>query len=138
MNILLKSVTIVNGITKDLHLKKKDILIKNGIIQAIETSLEPPSKTKIIEQKNLHVSLGWFDSGVSFGEPGYEERETIENGLLTASKSGFTDVVLNTNSNPTPDSSSDIVFFKNASKNHLTNLFPLGNLTVKGKGEALA
>lgn len=138
MNILLKSVTIVNGITKDLHLKKKDILIKNGIIQAIETSLEPPSKTKIVEQKNLHVSLGWFDSGVSFGEPGYEERETIENGLLTASKSGFTDVVLNTNSNPTPDSSSDIVFFKNASKNHLTNLFPLGNLTVKGKGEALA
>jgi len=138
MNILLKSVTIVHGNTKDLHLKKRDILIKNGIIDAIATSIEPPSKTKVIEQKNMHVSIGWFDSGVSFGEPGYEERETINNGLRTAAKSGFTDVILNTSSYPTPDSSSDIVFLKNAAKDHLTNLYPLGNLTVKGDGEALA
>ncbi|WP_419211200.1 dihydroorotase [Maribacter sp. X9] len=138
MNILLKSVTIVNGSTKDLHLKKRDILIKNGVIDAIESSVEPSAKTKVIAQKDLHVSVGWFDSGVSFGEPGYEERETINNGLQTAAKSGFTDIILNTSSNPTPDSSSDIIFFKNAAKEHLTNLYPLGNLTVKGDGQALA
>ena len=138
MNILLKSVTIVNGNTKHLHLKKRDILIKNGTIDAIESKIEPSGKTKVIDIKNLHVSIGWFDSGVNFGEPGYEERETIENGLLTAAKSGFTDVVLNTSSHPTPDSASDIVYLKNASKNQLTNLYPLGNLTVKGEGEVLA
>ena len=138
MNILLKSVTIVNGINKKLHLKKRDVLIKNGVIDSISTSIDPPSKTKIIDDDNMHVSIGWFDSGVSFGEPGYEERETIENGLLTAAKSGFTDIILNTSSTPTPDSSSDIVFLKNAAKDHLTNLYPLGNLTVKGDGEALA
>jgi dihydroorotase len=33
---------------------------------------------------NLHVSQGWFDSSVSLGEPGYEERETIVNGLSAA------------------------------------------------------
>jgi dihydroorotase len=138
MNILLKSVTIVNGSNKKLHLKKWDILIKNGIIDAIETSIEPSGKVKIINEKNLHVSIGWFDCGVSFGEPGYEERETIENGLLTAAKSGFTDVVLNTSSFPTPDSSSDIVYLKNAAKDYLTKLHPLANLTVKGEGEILA
>tara|TARA_R110002167_G_scaffold346233_2_gene556765 strand:+ start:1809 stop:3065 length:1257 start_codon:yes stop_codon:yes gene_type:complete len=138
MNILLKSVTIVNGCTKNLHLKKRDILIKNGLIEAIETSIEPSGKIKVIDIKNLHVSIGWFDSGVSFGEPGYEERETIGNGLLTAAKSGFTDVILNTCSHPTPDSSSDIVFLKNAAKDQLTSLYPLGNLTVNGDGEALA
>ncbi|MGB3144761.1 MAG: dihydroorotase, partial [Maribacter sp.] len=138
MNILLKSVIIVNESTPDIHLKKRDILIKNGIIEAIGTSLEAPSKVNVIEKKNLHVSLGWIDSGVSFGEPGYEERETIANGLLTAAKSGFTDIVLNTSSNPTPDSSSDIIFLKNAAKEALTNLHPLGNLTVKGDGDALA
>jgi len=58
--------------------------------------------------------------------------------LLSASKSGFTDVILNTNSNPSPDSSSNIVFLKNAAKGSLTNLHPLGNLTSSGKGEALA
>ena len=138
MNILLKSVTIVNGSTKSLHLKKRDILIKNGVIDAIETTIEPAGKTKVIAIKDLHVSIGWFDSGVSFGEPGYEERETIENGLLTAAKSGFTDVILNTSSNPTPDSASDIVYLKNAAKDQLTRVHPLGNLTVKGEGEVLA
>ncbi|WP_291961054.1 dihydroorotase [Maribacter sp.] len=138
MNILLKSVTIVNGSTKNLHLKKRDILIKNGNIDTIETNIEPNGKTKVIDIKDLHVSLGWFDSGVSFGEPGYEERETIENGLLTAAKSGFTDVILNTSSHPTPDSASDIVYLKNAAKNQLTKIHPLGNLTVKGEGEVLA
>ncbi|WP_300027523.1 dihydroorotase family protein [uncultured Maribacter sp.] len=138
MNILLKSVTIVNGSTKNLHLKKRDILIKNGNIDTIETNIEPNGKTKVIDIKDLHVSLGWFDSGVSFGEPGYEERETIENGLLTAAKSGFTDIILNTSSHPTPDSASDIVYLKNAAKNQLTNIHPLGNLTVKGEGEVLA
>lgn len=138
MNILLKSVTVVNGNTKSLHLKKRDILIKNGVIDAIETTIEPSGKTKVINIKNLHVCLGWFDSGVSFGEPGYEERETIENGLLTAAKSGFTDVILNTSSYPTPDSASDIVYLKNAAKDQLTGLHPLGNLTVKGDGEILA
>ncbi|WP_036153750.1 dihydroorotase [Maribacter forsetii] len=138
MNILLKSVTIVNGSTKNLHLKKRDILIKNGVIDAIETTIEPTGKTKVIAIKDLHVSIGWFDSGVSFGEPGYEERETIENGLLTAAKSGFTDVILNTSSNPTPDSASDIVYLKNAAKDLLTRVHPLGNLTVKGEGEVLA
>lgn len=138
MNILLKSVTIVNGNTKSLHLKRRDILIKNGVIDAIETKIEPSGNTKVIDIKNLHVSVGWFDSGVSFGEPGYEERETIGNGLLTAAKSGFTDVILNTSSYPTPDSASDIVYLKNAAKNQLTGLHPLANLTVKGDGEVLA
>lgn len=138
MNILLKSAKIINAANKDIHLKKRDILIKNGQIEKIATSIEAPSKTKIIAHKNLHVSLGWFDSGVSFGEPGFEERETIANGLKCAAKSGYTDVILNPSSYPVPDSSSDIVYFKNASNNQLTKLHPLGNLTVGGKGEALA
>jgi len=137
-NILLKNATIVAATNKNLHLKKRDILVKNGIIDKIASKINPPAKTKIIDHKNLHVSIGWFDSSVSFGEPGYEERETIENGLKTAAKSGFTDIVLNPNTNPVPDSSSDIVFLKNASKDSATKLHPLGTLTAKGEGKDLA
>ncbi|MCP4978620.1 MAG: dihydroorotase, partial [Maribacter sp.] len=114
MNILLKSAKIINVLNKDLHLKKRDILIKNGIIDKIAVKIDAPKATRIVDLNNLHVSLGWFDSGVSFGEPGFEERETISNGLMTAAKSGFTDVVLNPNTHPVADSSSDIVFLKNA------------------------
>ncbi len=134
MNILLKSAKIINTSNKDLHLKKRDILIKNDTIDKIAQKIEVSGNTKIIDYKNLHVSIGWFDSSVSFGEPGFEERETIANGLHTAAKSGFTDIILNPNTYPVPDSSSDIVFFKNASKDHATNLYPLGSLTVKGEG----
>ena len=138
MNILLKSVTIFDTNNKDLHLKRRDILIKNGIIEKIAAKIEAPAKTKTIEQNNLHVSIGWFDSSVSFGEPGFEERETIVNGLHTASKSGFTDIVLNPTSHPIPDSSSDIVFLKNAAMGNATNMYPLGCLTVRGEGKDLA
>ena len=138
MNILLKSAKIVAPNNKELHLKKRDIFIKNGLIEDIAANLDVQGKTKVIQYKNLHVSLGWFDSCVSFGEPGYEERETIENGLYTAAMSGFTDIVLNPNTNPLPDSSSDIVFLKNASKNAATTLHALGTLTVKSEGESLA
>tara|TARA_R110002020_G_scaffold475796_1_gene712412 strand:+ start:64712 stop:65965 length:1254 start_codon:yes stop_codon:yes gene_type:complete len=138
MNILLKSAKIVAPNNKELHLKKRDIFIKNGLIEDIAANIDVQGKTKVIQYKNLHVSLGWFDSCVSFGEPGYEERETIENGLYTAAMSGFTDIVLNPNTNPLPDSSSDIVFLKNASKNAATTLHALGTLTVKSEGESLA
>ncbi len=138
MNILLKSARIIDASNKELHLKKRDIFIKNGIIEKIGQKLEPGKNTKVVELKNLHVSIGWFDSGVCFGEPGYEERETIANGLYTAGKSGFTDIVLNPNTHPVPDSSSDIIFLINASKLHGTNLHPLGTVTVKAEGESLA
>ena len=138
MNILLKSARIIDGSNKELHLKKRDIFIKNGIIDKIAQKLEPSQNTRVVDLKNLHVSIGWFDSGVCFGEPGYEERETIANGLYTAGKSGFTDIVLNPNSHPVPDSSSDIIFLINASKSQGTNLHPLGTLTVKAEGERLA
>lgn len=138
MKLLLKSAKIIDSKNKELHLKKRDILLSNGIIEKIAVSIDPPSKAKVVSHKNLHVSIGWFDTGVSFGEPGYEERETISNGLECAAKSGFTDVILNPSSHPVPDSSSNIVFLMNAAKNHLTGLHPLGNLTMKGEGESLA
>ena len=104
MKLLIKSATIVDQ-QSDYHLKQADIFIKDGIIIKIGSSIKEKAD-KEINIQGLHVSQGWFDTSVSFGEPGYEERETIENGLKTAAFSGFTDVVLNAHSNPTIDNSS--------------------------------
>ncbi|NDV15041.1 dihydroorotase [Muricauda sp. TY007] len=138
MNILLKSAKIVCPENKELHLKKRDILIKKGIIEKIGAAVEAPANTKVVEKDNLHVSLGWFDSSVSFGEPGFEERETIANGLFTAGKSGFTDIVLNPNTNPVPDTSSDVVFLKERGMGKATKIYPLGTLTKNADGVDLA
>ncbi|QLG47109.1 dihydroorotase [Costertonia aggregata] len=138
MNVLIKSAKIIDERYRDIHLKKRDILVKNGVIESIGIKLEAPSKTKIIDLKDLCVSVGWFDSSVSFGEPGFEERETIANGLYTAAKSGFTDIVLNPNTHPVPDCSSDISFLKNKAYGHAVGLHPLGAVTVKSEGKDLA
>ena len=138
MNILLKSATIVDNTNSKLHLKKRDILILKGVIEEIATLIKPAGNIKTLNLKNLHVSAGWFDSSVSFGEPGYEERETITNGINVAARSGYTDIVLNPNTYPLPDSSGDIVFLKNAAKEQPTKLHPLGTLTVLSEGIDLA
>ncbi|WP_394748675.1 dihydroorotase [Spongiimicrobium salis] len=138
MNILVKSAKIIDSSLKSLHLKKRDILIKNGIVHKIAAKIEAPAKTRIIDIKGLCVSVGWFDSSVSFGEPGYEERETIANGLKVAAQSGFTDIVLNPNTFPVPDNSATVVFLKNAAKNSVSRLHPLGTLTLKAEGKDLA
>ncbi|MEX0288697.1 MAG: dihydroorotase family protein [Flavobacteriaceae bacterium] len=138
MNLILKSATIIDPGNSRYHLKKRDIHIRNGRIEKIASKVEATGKTEVVQLKNLHISKGWLDSSVSFGEPGFEERETIANGLHTAALSGFTDIVLNPNTYPVPDSSGDIVFLKNASRGFAANLFPLGALTVKGQGKELA
>ena len=137
MNLLIKSATIVDP-KSEFHNKTQDILIEKGCITKIANSIKNTNNYREISLENLHVSQGWFDSSVSFGEPGYEERETINNGLNTAAKSGFTTVVLNTNSNPVIDSNSDINFVLSKAQNHAVTLKPLGALTKESKGEELA
>ena len=137
MNALIKSATIVDS-KSDFHNETVDILIEKGRISKISKRISNPDNYKEIKRDNLHVSQGWFDSSVSFGEPGYEERETIDNGLSTAAYSGFTAVALNPNANPVIDSYADITLVKSKAQNKATSLYPIGALTQGSKSEDLA
>ena len=134
MSIILKSAKVINAESK-YNGTQQDILISEGKIVKIAKSISDKN-ARIIDIKDLHVSNGWFDSSVSFGEPGFEERETIENGGVVASKSGFTDVVLNSNTNPVIDSQAGISFVK--SKNSSCNIHPLGALTISSESKEMA
>ncbi|MCK7591103.1 dihydroorotase [Subsaxibacter sp. CAU 1640] len=137
MNVLIKSATIVDT-KSDFHNQTVDILIEKGVITQIGNSLKNPKNYKEVHLENLHVSQGWFDSSVSFGEPGFEERETIENGLKTAALSGFTSVAVNSNTQPVVDSFADISFLKGKASRNAVNLYPIGALTKESKGEDMA
>ncbi|MEO8772992.1 MAG: dihydroorotase [Gelidibacter sp.] len=137
MNVLIKSATIVDS-KSDFHNQTCDILIEKDVISHISKQIKNPSKVQEITLDNLHVSQGWFDSSVSFGEPGYEERGTIANGLKTAALSGFTDVAVNSNTNPVIDSYADISFLKGKAQGNPVNLYPIGALTKNSEGEDLA
>jgi len=137
MILLLKSATIIDK-SSPFHNKTKDILVENGIITNIEDSILNSNNFKEIALDNLHISQGWFDTSVCFGEPGFEERETIENGLNTAAKSGFTAVAINPNTNPIADNKSSIEFIKNKATGFATELYPIGSLTKNSESKDIA
>jgi dihydroorotase len=137
MNVLLKSALIIDT-ESPFHKQKKDILIENNRISKIGNTLKCPKDCKEVSFDDLHISQGWFDSSVSFGEPGYEERETIENGLNVAAKSGFTDVAVNSNTKPFIDSKASVAFLKNRSFSKATSLHPIASLSQGSEGVEMA
>ncbi|NNF75389.1 MAG: dihydroorotase [Flavobacteriaceae bacterium] len=137
MNVLIKSAKIIDP-KSDFNNEIRDILVENGVISKIAKRIPNPGRCKEIKLTDLHISQGWFDSSVSFGEPGFEERETIKNGLNTAARSGFTAVVVNSNTQPTAQTGSDIAFLLSRAEGHAVRLLPVGSLSINNQGESLA
>lgn len=137
MTVLIKSAKVIAP-DSAFHQKTVNILIADGKLKKISESPIASSADRVIEGEGLGVSKGWFDSSVSFGEPGYEERETIANGLLTAAKSGFSVIALNPETSPVIDHHSAVDFLKHKAESHATALYPIGALTQGSQGEGLA
>ena len=135
--VILKQAKIIDA-SSPFHNQVMDIKIENGTITQIEKEISATSGFEVVNIPNLHVSKGWMDSSVSFGEPGYEDRETVENGLKVAAKSGFTAVALQPNSNPTIDNQAQVRFVLDRAKNQATSLYPIGALTKGSEGADLA
>lgn len=137
MKLIIRNAKIIDP-TSPFHNQTTDLLIVDGLLQKIETALANPDNIEELQLENLHVSQGWFDSSVSLGEPGFEERETLANGLLVAAKSGFTAVALQPNTNPVVDNQSQINFVLSKAKNAATELYPIGALSKASEGTDMA
>lgn len=136
MNVLIKAAKILDA-SSPHHNTIQDIYIADGVIKKMGGSLSFPA-AKQISFKNLHISQGWFDSSVSFGEPGYEERETLAHGLDVAASSGFTHIALNTNTNPKPDSRADIAFLLEQANSSPVHIYPKARITTSESENKLA
>lgn len=135
--VILKQTKIIDP-TSPFHQQIMDLKIEQGVIAQIDKEIKATPDCEVVEIENLHISQGWMDSSVSFGEPGYEDRETIKNGLKVAAKSGFTAVLLQPNSNPIIDNQSQIRFVIDKAKGNATTLYPIGALTKGSEGNELA
>lgn len=137
MKIIIREAKIIDP-KSPFHNKTADILIVDGFIKKIGTTLPNTENAEEVKLPNLHVSQGWFDSSVSLGEPGFEDRETIANGLDVAAKSGFTAIALQPNSFPVIDNQSQVNFVLNKANGFATQLFPIGALTKESEGKDMA
>lgn len=133
MTKLLKNVQMLNA---QGELEKKDILIEDGNIKEINTTIENAS-AEVIDGKGLVVSPGFVDVHTHLREPGYEHKETIATGSASAAKGGFTTICAMPNTNPVPDSVENLKHInKLIEERAVIRVLPYGSLTVAQSGDA--
>lgn len=137
MNILIKQATVVDS-TSQHNGKVVDILIEKGVITQVKKSISVDKNIKTIEAEGLHVSTGWVDMQVNFCDPGFEHKETLDNGLKAAAKGGFTGVAVMSGTNPPLHNKAQIDYVVNRSKSNIVDVYPVGTLSHNQEGKDLS
>ena len=135
MTILLKNGKLIDYKTKinDYF----DIFIENGIIKDISKNIDFKAD-EIVDCTNLFIIPGMIDVHCHLREPGFEYKETIETGMKSAAKGGFTSICPMPNTKPACDSVFILQKIQDeAKKVGVCNVFPYASVTVGEKGEEL-
>lgn len=137
MKILVKGARLVDPQQKLNELA--DVLIVDGKIAKIASSISAESDTKCIEAAGKYLIPGPVDVHTHFRDPGYEYKETIATGSRAAVKGGYTGVATMPNTDPVSDTGSLIRYqLDRGEEANLCHIYPLGALTRGSQGEALA
>jgi len=136
MKYIIRQATIVDHLSSRDG-KKKDILINNGIIEKIADKITDKADQEI-SIPGLHASPGWIDMQANFRDPGHEYKENLTSGSNAAAKGGFTGVCLQSSTEPTLDSKSQIEYVKKSAQNLSIHIYPIGAITTKREGKEMA
>ena len=141
MQILIKGARVLDPGKLD---DKRDILVKDGVIEAVLDPTAPPEKldlsdVQVVDAKDMVVVPGLIDIHVHLREPGHEYKETIETGLKAAAKGGFTAVCCMPNTTPVNDNAQVTEFIINKGKQaRAAKVYPAGTISQGSKGSALS
>ena len=120
----------------DKKLVKKDILIEGNLIKKFEDYIDGDD---VIDVNGCFVMPGATDVHVHLREPGYEYKETIKSGTLSAAKGGVTTVLAMPNLNPCPHNEENIKLqLELIKRDALVNVYPYGAVSKNQKGEFIA
>jgi len=140
MKLLIKNGNVIDP-SQNIE-KKMNILVDRNLIKEYTKNineLEKRKDVKVIDAKNLVITPGLIDIHVHLREPGYEHKETIRTGTLSAAAGGFTSIACMPNTNPINDNASvtDYILLK-ARTEGIVNVLPIGAITKSEEGEELA
>lgn len=136
MNILLQQVSIADP-NSPHNGNKKDILIADGIIKAIDNNLSSAS-AQVINIENAIITPGWVDIFSHACDPGYEFRETLETCADAAAAGGFTQIFTLPDTSPVVDNKTQVEYIGQKSGNLKIQVHPLGCISKKREGKELA
>ncbi|NOX36919.1 MAG: dihydroorotase [Calditrichaeota bacterium] len=118
--------------------EQADILIENGVITRVGIIDDSTFPGQVIDLTGKIVSPGWMDMHTHLREPGREDEETIESGMLAAANGGFTSVCCMPNTQPPIDTQEIIQYIKDRSRNALVNVHPIAAITKGREGKELS
>lgn len=134
MKTLIQNAKLFAPLSKH-HLKTMDVEINNGTITAIGKNL-PVGKSKVISGKDHILSVAFTDLRANFGEPGFEQNETLHSGISAAKKGGFARVCLMPSLDPVTDNQGAVKFLTKNNTDQF-QLLPLGSISKEMKGKQL-
>ncbi len=136
MKLLIRQVRVIDKGSK-WHGKTVDIYLEDGRIHEIAEKINRSCELEI-QEENLHISKGWVDLKAHFADPGEEHKSTIQSGLDAAAFGGFTHVAVLPSTKPVLDNKTSVEYVLRRGENAVTTIHPMGCITKKNQGEALA
>ncbi len=136
MSILLKNARLYDSRSK-YHLKRVDLLIKDGKIKKIGSDIKSRG-VEVVKSKNLSVSPGWLDIGAYNGEPGHEALEDLNSLKKSAAAGGYIYLATLPTTAPSIDSKSQITYLQKNNDNGVTEILPVACATQGAKGAVIS
>jgi len=116
-----------------------DVLIVDGNIQQINSHINYDSDDiEVIEGKDLILAPGLVDLYSHSGEPGYEERETLDSLSKSALSGGFSRGGILPNTLPVVDNPATVALIRGKVKHLATHFYIWGALTNNLQGNVVA
>ncbi len=137
---LLQNVRVLDPVSDSDRIA--DILIAEGNIKAVEEKIaEFPADTEVRDCQGLILGPGLTDIYSHSGEPGFEDRETLESLIQAAAAGGFTRLAILPDTSPPVDNLAGLALLQQ----HIRKLSPggprlyfWGALTAGVKGQQMA
>lgn len=134
---LLKQVRVLDPVSGTDRIA--DVLIANGDIKAVQESISDwPPDTQVRECQGLILGPGLVDIYSHSGEPGFEERETLESLIQAAVAGGFTRLAILPTTTPPLDRPGGLALLKSKVPNPQARIQFWGALTLGLEGQQMA